>query len=300
MILPRQQFLALKVPSYFLIKRAQDFRCAKLVCRKPMRITPLHLLVLAAMAPVVLAQTCFNIHGRAVDYRGDAFFELWHVGTHHIYFPADQKSVDLICQYFDCGSPDRQPALFADFTICPAEPFKQGAAQPVFVKNIQHPFVVAEWPPSKSPREFVEQFYAWYVPRAQSEDSTQGWNNSLKLMRWDLSAQLAKLLEEGAAARARCKEAVGLDFDPFLRTNEPSDHYEVGNIDRIGDHYRAKIHRIVSGKRKDVPDVIAEFVRKEGRWFFLDFYNPLDGTSLVSILKAPRPKCRVPREPATR
>jgi hypothetical protein len=49
-------------------------------------------------------QTCFEIHGRAVQYRGDAFFEIWHVGTHHVFFPADQNSEDLICRYFDCES----------------------------------------------------------------------------------------------------------------------------------------------------------------------------------------------------
>jgi hypothetical protein len=93
------------------------------------------------------AQDCFKIRGRAVLYRGDAFFQIWQVGTHHVFFPADKQSADLICEYFDCESGDRQPALFADFTVLPAERHKPGAAQPVFVKKVQHPRIVPDWPP---------------------------------------------------------------------------------------------------------------------------------------------------------
>lgn len=103
------------------------------------------LVVVVLSGSVLLAEDCVKIRGRAVLYRGDAFFEIWHVGTHHIFFPADQQSVDLVCRYFDCESPDRQPALFADFTVCPKEPYKQGAAQPVTVKKVEHPRVISNW-----------------------------------------------------------------------------------------------------------------------------------------------------------
>jgi hypothetical protein len=187
--------------------------------------------------------------------------------------------------------------LFADFTICPSEPFKPGAAQPAIVKSVKHPHVIAEWPPPESPREFVEQFYAWYAPRTEASDTAQGWNKALKLMYWDLSPQLAKLLEEDSAAQAKCKELIGLDFDPILNTQDPAEQYEVGIIDKRGSHYFAKIHRVDSGRRKEASDVIAEFVRQGGRLFFLNFYDPKGETGLVSILKSPRPKCSVPHEP---
>jgi hypothetical protein len=106
------------------------------------------LLLLMIAAPVASAQQCFEIHGRAIWYRGDGFFAIWHIGTHHVFFPADQQSVDLICRYFDCESPDRQPALFADFTVCPTKPRRRGAAQPVVVKKVEHPRVVSDWKPA--------------------------------------------------------------------------------------------------------------------------------------------------------
>lgn len=92
---------------------------------------------------------CFDIHGRAILYRGDGFFAIWHVGTHHVFFPSDKASYDLLCSYMDCDSPRKQPALFADFTVCPTKPFKKGSAQPVLVKKVAHPVVVPEWPPKK-------------------------------------------------------------------------------------------------------------------------------------------------------
>jgi len=114
-----------------------------------MKSTGVRLLLVAILATVAHAQTCFQIHGRAVWYRGDAFFEIWHIGTHHVFFPADKQSADLICKYFDCESGDRQPALFADFTVCPTEKYVPGAAQAVIVKKIERPRVVPNWPPPK-------------------------------------------------------------------------------------------------------------------------------------------------------
>lgn len=112
------------------------------------------LLVFLAGVPAVQAaasapRKCFEIHGRAILYRGDGFFAIWHVGTHHVFFPANKASYDLLCSYMDCDSPRKQPALFADFIVCPTKPFKKGAAQPVQVKKVTHPVVVPEWPPKK-------------------------------------------------------------------------------------------------------------------------------------------------------
>jgi len=118
-----------------------------------MRKVLLLVVLMAVMLPARAAtkvQKCFQIRGRAVLRRGDGFFEIWHVGTSHFFFPADQKSADLMCHYFDCVSGDKQPALFGDFTVCPTKPYVPGAAQPVIVTKVEHPRVVAEWPPASS------------------------------------------------------------------------------------------------------------------------------------------------------
>ena len=116
-----------------------------------MRPSVFVLIVLLIFAPFMRAEDCFKIHGRAVWWRGDAYFSIWHVGTNHSYFlmKDDIASINLICKYFDCDNGAVQPALFADFTVCPTEPFRKGAAQPVIVKKVEHPYVVPDWPPTE-------------------------------------------------------------------------------------------------------------------------------------------------------
>lgn len=104
------------------------------------------LLVALLVSPCV-AQPCRKIHGRAVWYRGDGFFAIWHVGTHHNFMLVDKPSTDLVCKYFDCVNGEIQPALFADFTVCPTEKYIEGAAQPVIVTKVEHPHVIRNWPP---------------------------------------------------------------------------------------------------------------------------------------------------------
>lgn len=144
-----------------------------------------------------------------------------------------------------------------------------------------------------SPRAFVEGFYAWYLPRALHADTSGGWNATLKLMRPKVNLQLAKLLREDAAAQAKCEDLISLDFDPFLNTQDPAEHYLVGGIVQRGSAYRAEIYRMDSGKGSEKPDVIAEFTRKDGRWLFVNFIYP-GGSDLLTLLKSREP-CLTPR-----
>ena len=108
----------------------------------------MRLLVLLALAVLLIpqelsgAEPCQEIHGRAISYSGDAFLEIWHVGTHHTVFVVDQKSTELIEGYLRYPKSDNQ-ALFADFTVCPTENYKKGFSQPVIVKNIRNPKLVS-------------------------------------------------------------------------------------------------------------------------------------------------------------
>jgi hypothetical protein len=153
---------------------------------------------------------------------------------------------------------------------------------------------------AKNPREFVEGFYKWYVPNALSDNVTRAWDLALQYKSSAFSPQLALRLEEDSDAQARCDELIGIDFDPFLFTQDPEERYEVGEISHKGEVYRADIYGVRSGKRFDTPAVSAVFSEKNGRWLFLDFYYPSDGTDLLTILRSPRPACTVPRPAAKR
>jgi hypothetical protein len=250
------------------------------------------LLLTTALAPLGAEEKCVQIRGRAISWRGNAFFSIWHVGTNHRYFVVDEASQDLVCKYFDCESPSRQPALFADFTLCPTEPFKQEAAQPAIVKGVAHPRVVAIWPPPNTPREFVDEFYKWYGQRMARDIPDK---NTLKLMHWDLSPEVWKLLDKDRETQSSCREIVGLDFDPIVGSQEPSDSYKAGEITQQGLRYRASIYGTTNGQRATKPEVVAEFVHQGDRWIFLNFFYPSAKTDLLTLLRPPRPKCTVPK-----
>jgi len=255
-----------------------------------MRTILLCLVLSPALVPLTSAQACFQIHGRAMEYRGDGFFAIWHIGTHHIFSP-DADSADFVCKYFDCESGDRQPALFAEFTICPTEPFVKGAAQMVKVTAVSHPFVVPDWPPQASPREFLNDFLPWYPRHARSSSSRTDWQKTTWLIHWDMTGHLAELLEADAAVEPPCKSVLPPEFDPLLNSTQPAEHYETGSIEQRNGRYRAEIYRVTDGKRSDAPDVIADFAKQGYRWFFLNFEYPISRTDLVAMLKAPKSAC---------
>jgi len=88
-----------------------------------------------------------TIHGRAHLYSGDGQLRIWHIGTHHEYEP-DESSDALVIKWLEEGVPPSQrqdyatPAsavdLFADFEVCPTEPFKKGAVQKAKVVSASH------------------------------------------------------------------------------------------------------------------------------------------------------------------
>lgn len=149
---------------------------------------------------------------------------------------------------------------------------------------------------SSSPRHFVEDFYKWYVPHALADNETAAWNLAIKYKRGDFSESLVRLLKEDSTAQAKCNELIGIDFDPFLNSQDPASEYRVGDIRKEGIHYRAEIYSISSGGGSEVkPDVTAEVEKLRGHWLFVNFYYP-NGMDLMAILKSSRPKCSDPPE----
>lgn len=256
------------------------------------RILQLAMLGLA-LVPLLSAQNCRQIRGRAVYYRGDGFFAIWHVGTHHVFSPANASSVDFVCRYFDCESPGRQPALFADFTICPTEPFRTGAAQSAIVKEVKNPRVVADWPAPASPRGYLDDFYKWYVPHISGDAANL--EHLLDLARWDLSPELYRRLKEDTQAQAACTEIVGIDFNPFLLSQYPADNYEVDRIIRHGAHYEADLYEVHNGQRGVKPAVTVLLARQADRWVLLNFVDHARKIDLLEVLKSPHPACSRPR-----
>ncbi len=112
-----------------------------------MRTLALFYLALIAVLPIHAADSCTVIHGRAHLYCGDGQLRIWHIGTHHEYEP-DESSWPTVEKWLEAGVKDPNDAksacpastvyLFADFVVCPAEPFKKGSVQRAKVKSASH------------------------------------------------------------------------------------------------------------------------------------------------------------------
>jgi hypothetical protein len=93
------------------------------------------------------ADPCFVIHGKAHLYGGDGQLRIWHVGTHHEFEP-DETTWDTVVGWLDAGlkkgdserfaSPASNLMLFGDFTVCPTEPFRQGAVQKAKIVSVKN------------------------------------------------------------------------------------------------------------------------------------------------------------------
>jgi hypothetical protein len=126
-----------------------------------------------------------------------------------------------------------------------------------------------------SARDFVEQFYRWYVPVALSKHHGSSWDIALHGKKTSFSSELAQALKSDSDAQAKVKDdIVGLDFDPFLNTQDPCQRFELGKITQVKTAYRVEVFNICSGKKSAIPDVAPEVMWANGHWEFVNFYYP--------------------------
>jgi len=137
--------------------------------------------------------------------------------------------------------------------------------------------------PAASAHGFVDRFYAWYVPLIVSPKGAPGWDIVLTKARTDLSPELNLALKaDSDASKKNANEVVGLDFDPFLNSQDPCQHYTVGKAAMGKGVFDVEI-RCVGSKDKQ-PDLIAEVAQRNGQWMFVNFVYPGNG-DLLKVLK---------------
>lgn len=138
-------------------------------------------------------------------------------------------------------------------------------------------------------KDFAQGFYSWYVPEALKTEETPAWSVALKYKRSAFSLALFRALKEDSDAQAKASgQIVGLDFDPFLNTQDPCDRYEVGTVTPQNARYRVDIYGVCSGKRNEKPDVVAEVARRDGSWAFTNFLYPAIHRDLLGTLRTLR------------
>ena len=133
----------------------------------------------------------------------------------------------------------------------------------------------------QSCRTFVQGFYNWYLRGHFIEDVIKYRSNAL-------NAELLRLLKDSMPKGD--DEGFVWDWDPFLAGNDPGTRYSVGRITRKGDTLWVGVHHVLPPPRPAKPDVTAEVMFKDGRWFFVNFHYAKDpklpmNDNLLSILK---------------
>ena len=137
-------------------------------------------------------------------------------------------------------------------------------------------------------RETVGSFYHWYAPLALRQRATPAWAIAQKERSKAFTSELARLLKEDSEAQTKAVgDIVGLDFDPFLYTQDPSGGYTVGKTTIKGESCFVQLAWPRQGSEKR--DVIAELVYRHDQWVFTNFHYGKSAYSqdenLVSILK---------------
>ena len=108
---------------------------------------------------------------------------------------------------------------------------------------------------------------------------------ALKLKKEAFAPELFNALKADADAQALSNEIVGIDFDPFLNTQDPQRRYEVRAITRMGIHCRTEVYGI-GDEQKAYPDVAPDLVLYPDGWRFVNFYYPgRNSTDLMKILR---------------
>lgn len=138
-----------------------------------------------------------------------------------------------------------------------------------------------------SPQTFAQRFYDWYMPIVQRSEPGSAFD-VVKDRPYLFSPELFHALKEDSEAQAKSDELVGLDFDPFLSTQDPGDpgdRYEVGKVTHKGNIYSVKVFSVFSGEKSQKPIVLPQIACEARKCVFVNFYYPNARTDLLHLLK---------------
>ncbi len=133
-------------------------------------------------------------------------------------------------------------------------------------------------------RSFVQGFYNWYLKQLSHESEGPAFNQALQYRRQVFSRSLFQALKEDYEAQSKVSGViVGIDFDPFLASQDPAERYVVGKIVIKAGSYWVGIHAIRDDEKSQKPELYAEAVIKDGQWLFINFHYSQN--DLLRILK---------------
>lgn len=148
--------------------------------------------------------------------------------------------------------------------------------------------VAPQSPESSACERFAQEFYNWYVPFTQKRLNTPASDVALQRRPAVFSPQLLRSLKMDSEAQAQAKgELVGLDFDPFLGSQDPADHYEARQATMKSGTCSVGIWRASptdTAAKMEKPEAVAELKRRNRRWQFVNFRYSVGGPDLLRLL----------------
>lgn len=140
---------------------------------------------------------------------------------------------------------------------------------------------------------FVRAFYQGYVPRGLASGLAA--TDSLLLERPTLfvPALLAALRQDAAARAAAVGESDGLDFDPFLNSQDPCERYTVGPATPSStvepNAVRVTVRAECDQASGPPPAFTVEVVPQAGTWQIVNFYYESPAGDLLTLLRRLHP-----------
>ncbi|MGA2184263.1 MAG: hypothetical protein ABSH47_14670 [Bryobacteraceae bacterium] len=138
---------------------------------------------------------------------------------------------------------------------------------------------------SASPREFVQEFYSWYSSKAVQNHASRAWDIAVRDRSAAFSSEILRALKADSVAQDKSTgDIVGLDFDPFLYSQDPAQRYEVSKVTAKGTGWLVEVSGVRAGKKSGKAGVVAEVSPANGGWQFVNFHYE-EGQDLMTVLK---------------
>lgn len=135
-------------------------------------------------------------------------------------------------------------------------------------------------PAADSAAAFAQRFYDWYARDSMRFEATVRDSGA-----WFAPQLLSALRADIAASARNPGEVVGLDWDPFVASQDPCPGYRVGRpTERDGRVLVPVTGDCGQRPAGTAPDVMAELVRQGPAWSFSNFRHGSDSGSVLSDL----------------
>jgi hypothetical protein len=139
----------------------------------------------------------------------------------------------------------------------------------------------------RSCSRFTAKFFRWYAPLTQMRLDGPAFRLAIEQKPAAFAPELLRALQIDAQAQAKAKgEIVGIDFDPFVGSQDPTDHYAIRNATERGNTCTVEVWRDSThdnAANPQHPDAIAELGFSAG-WQFTDFKYPGVNADLIQTL----------------